>query len=486
MKRNRRDIRIGNYKRQRGRSVRYSKASELKDEGSSHNVTEKNELNNIQIHPLLQPLAAQGSSGLSSTDNDIVPKKLKNPLRPSNWKLKSGFLLNPYIDQNDISLEPERRKALGTINEPGKYIKQAEEWREEVREKEKERERERKLKKLNLIPNESKGEQYYTPQMPPRVEWWDESLLDGKSYETAISDLVNMRYKDPMNEDNPITIYIQHPVPIPAPWERENMVGAMPIYLTKKEQKRLRRNERLKKLRDERDKIKLGLKPAPPPKIKLKNLVNVLTNETIKNPTEVEQRIRREMAERKLQHERTNEERALTKEQKAEKFKNRLATDRQSGIYSCVFRISRLVSPRNKYKVDINAKEWELVGICLNKVGGMSIVVVEGGCKAVSKYKKLMLRRIKWTENERSKRPKRSVDSPPQEDSRDETEEPLEDLSGNKCELMWEGELSDYHFRKWSMYNVDNDERAMETMARFHLENYWIQAKELSVSKGSQ
>lgn len=322
--------------------------------------------------------------------------------------------------------------------------------------------------------------------MPPRVEWWDESLLDGKSYETAISDLVNMRYKDPMNEDNPITIYIQHPVPIPAPWERENMVGAMPIYLTKKEQKRLRRNERLKKLRDERDKIKLGLKPAPPPKIKLKNLVNVLTNETIKNPTEVEQRIRREMAERKLQHERTNEERALTKEQKAEKFKNRLATDRQSGIYSCVFRISRLVSPRNKYKVDINAKEWELVGICLNKVGGMSIVVVEGGCKAVSKYKKLMLRRIKWTENERSKRPKRSVDSPPQEDSRDETEEPLEDLSGNKCELMWEGELSDYHFRKWSMYNVDNDERAMETMARFHLENYWIQAKELSVSKGSQ
>lgn len=260
----------------------------------------------------------------------------------------------------------------------------------------------------------------------------------------------------------------------------------MPIYLTKKEQKRLRRNERLKKLRDERDKIKLGLKPAPPPKIKLKNLVNVLTNETIKNPTEVEQRIRREMAERKLQHERTNEERALTKEQKAEKFKNRLATDRQSGIYSCVFRISRLVSPRNKYKVDINAKEWELVGICLNKVGGMSIVVVEGGCKAVSKYKKLMLRRIKWTENERSKRPKRSVDSPPQEDSRDETEEPLEDLSGNKCELMWEGELSDYHFRKWSMYNVDNDERAMETMARFHLENYWIQAKELSVSKGSQ
>jgi len=455
-------------RRARGRNPAIS-VNSASDDNSHY---ESDGLSSIKIHPLLQPLAH--GSELNSEDEDITPKKLKNPIRSSNWKSKSGFLLNPYIDQNDISLEPRRRKALGTINDPGKYIRQAEDLREEIRAKEEKRKREKRLKELNLIPDESKGEQYYAPQMPPRVEWWDEPLLDGKSYDTAVARLDSMAYKDPMNENNPITIYIQHPVPIPAPWEKHEKLETMPIYLTKKEQKRLRRNERLKKLKEEQDKVKLGLQPAPAPKIKLKNLVNVLTNETIKNPTEVEERVRREMAERQRKHERENEERALTKEQKAEKFVNKLAADRQSGIYSCVFRIGRLVSPKSKYKVDVNAKEWELVGVCLSEADGMSVVVVEGGRRAVTKYKKLMLRRIKWTENER---PKRRVDSASGDDA--DAEKPLEDLSGNKCVLLWEGELAEYHFRKWSMYQVENDQGALETMARFHLQNYWIQAKEI-------
>lgn len=96
-------------RRARGRNPAIS-VNSASDDNSHY---ESDGLSSIKIHPLLQPLAH--GSELNSEDEDITPKKLKNPIRSSNWKSKSGFLLNPYIDQNDISLEPRRRKALGTI-----------------------------------------------------------------------------------------------------------------------------------------------------------------------------------------------------------------------------------------------------------------------------------------------------------------------------------------------------------------------------------
>lgn len=59
---------------------------------------------------------------------------------------------------------------------------------------------------------------------PPECEWWDEPLLPTKAYD----DLTKIE-----SEDSPVTIYVQHPVQIAAPWEKKK-VEIRPLMLTKK------------------------------------------------------------------------------------------------------------------------------------------------------------------------------------------------------------------------------------------------------------
>jgi U4/U6 small nuclear ribonucleoprotein PRP3 len=67
------------------------------------------------------------------------------------------------------------------------------------------------------------------------------------------------------NADSPITIYIQHPIPIPAPGEK-NKVSLKPLMLTTKEQKKMRKQRRQAELQDKRDRVRMGLIPPDPPK----------------------------------------------------------------------------------------------------------------------------------------------------------------------------------------------------------------------------
>ncbi|VEU19916.1 DEKNAAC100515 [Brettanomyces naardenensis] len=421
-------------------------------------------MNSIKIHPLLQGSQGERAGSPLTFDWKAEKHSVKDPVKSSNWKSRKGFIINPYLDQSSISAAPERTKRLLEFNPRGKYIEQAEELREKWKEEEKEKLRQEELKSLNLVPDEKSGEQYYAPMLPPGIEWWDRQLVKGGSYKD-INNLDNLTYRDPTDEENPITSYIQHPVTIPAPWEK-NLPLPKPLFLTKKETKRLRKNERLISMRERQDKIKLGLEPAPPPRIKLKNLMTVLTNETIKNPTEVEMRVKREVEQRKIVHDKMNKERELTKDQRNDKLMQKIENDRAEGCHSCIFKINRLVNPKHLYKVDINAKEFKLTGLCINLEGGMSLVIAEGGHRALKKYKRLLLRRIKWQENEV---PKRAIES-------DAPVQPLEDLSTNSCGLIWEGELPKQHFLKWTIYDFNDEGDIVNLLSRYRLENYWRQA----------
>lgn len=72
----------------------------------------------------------------------------------------------------------------------------------------------------------------YTTQRapPPIAEWWDAALLPNKNYDDLALGLDKLHIKTP---NSPITIYIQHPIPIPAPGEK-NKVALKPIKLTTK------------------------------------------------------------------------------------------------------------------------------------------------------------------------------------------------------------------------------------------------------------
>ena len=82
-----------------------------------------------------------------------------------------------------------------------------------------------------------------------------------------------------------------------------------------------------------------------------------------------------------------------------------------------MFRVKNLQNPAKKWKLEKNASQLFLSG-CVVLYQDVNIVVVEGGPKQLKKYKQLMLKRIKWSEDSYT--------------DKDSTE-----LS-NKCELVWE------------------------------------------------
>lgn len=424
-----------------------SNQTETKNEPSIYNKIqskgpekEKGGLN-IELHPLLSLVVTAES----------LPKS-QNPLH-GNRKRQNFDLhaINPYLNQQDIGVQKHRARPL-ELNTPGKFVEIATRERNMALEQEREAQRQQEKKAKGLAPDESIGEHLYILRQPPLVEWWDRPYLKGNSYH---EDQSRLNYDNPQA---PVTIYIEHPPILSAPSDKF-LQESRPMHLTKDEQKRIRRNERQEKHKEKQDRIRLGLDPPPPPKVKLANLMNVLTNEAIKDPTAVENRVRQEVEERFRNHMKDNESRKLTPEQRHEKIHEARLKDMQKGLFAAIFRVDLLQNPQHNFKVDMNAKQLELVGICLRNPK-FNLIIVEGGSKAVNFYKKLMLRRIKWTE---SVQPKDLNEAPP-------------DLSGNKCTLLWEGQITELQFQKWSVMYSNTDDEALEVLNRFNAENYWREA----------
>jgi U4/U6 small nuclear ribonucleoprotein PRP3 len=65
---------------------------------------------------------------------------------------------------------------------------------------------------------------------PPAAEWWDAALLPNHSYQDLEAGFAHLNI---YTANSPITIYIQHPIPIPAPGEKNKPV-LKPLMLTKK------------------------------------------------------------------------------------------------------------------------------------------------------------------------------------------------------------------------------------------------------------
>lgn len=382
---------------------------------------------------------------------------------------------NPYFDPNlgmkTASVKPRHSRQL-IFNQKGKYIQQAAALRRQAQlEAMKKRIAERA--RQAGIDEDLDVEKAFLVPTPPAIEWWDEGLVKGANY-AAIGDSSNLKIDTP---DSIITIYIQHPVLLDPPQDK-HIPPQKPMYLTAKEQAKLRRQRRMANLKEQQAKIRLGLEPAPPPKVTKSNLMRVLGEEAVKDPTAVEARVNREIAERRAKHEAANEERKLTKEQRHEKLAAQQEKDAEKGIQACVFRIDNLANGRHRYKVSKNAEQMLLTGLCVMHPK-LNLVVVEGGARSINAYKKLMLNRIDWTEN--------AGPGPVQEGNRealaswlaaeDERGE-LKDLSLNMCSLIWEGQEKARAFRKWLGARVcETDAAAKDALARGKMESFWTLAK---------
>ncbi|ATY67200.1 U4/U6 small nuclear ribonucleoprotein [Cordyceps militaris CM01] len=432
---------------------------------------------NVGLHPALEDLGSWKPQGkerrLSNTGRNTPYGSKEAPAATVRGSAGSNTgQHNPYIDES-AAVQPyssrTREPKRLVFNQKGKYIQQANALRrQEALEAMKKRIAEQTRKAG--IDEDLDTEKNFLVEEPPLVEWWDEGLIDGDSYDIIeLADRLKIA-----SPDSIITEYVQHPVPLEPPQDR---LAPAPkaMYLTSKEQAKIRRQRRMAEGKEMQAKIRLGLVPAPPPKVKKGNLMRVLGDVAVKDPTAVEARVNREIAERHQKHVDTNEERKLNKDQKHDKLVANQQKDLEKGVHVLVLKINSLANGQHRYKIGVNAEQYYLTGTCIMHPK-FNLLVVEGGAWAISKYKKLMLNRIDWTENA----PSRDRDG--KDATRDwllaeDAKGELKDMSLNRCTLVWEGEQKARGFRKWGSKVCETDAEARDALSRAKLENFWTLAK---------
>ncbi|CAG8535778.1 6515_t:CDS:10 [Paraglomus brasilianum] len=361
-----------------------------------------------------------------------------------------------YFDSNIGTIAPKRRlRKRFKFVQKGKFEALGNQMRAQAKLEKLKEEIAQNVKKAG-IEAELDSDKAIKRKPPPTVEWWDVPLLSHRTYDDIDAGVVKIE-----SEDSLVTMYVQHPVPIKPPGDH-GPPPPKPLMLTKKEQKKLRRQRRLELQKEKQDKIRLGLLPPDQPKVKLSNLMRVLTNDAIQDPTKVEAQVRKEMQKRQETHLKTNEERKLTEEQKREKLRRKMDDDAKKGTFVCAFKVGDLSHPKMKFKVDRNAQQLGLTG-CVMINPSFNIVVVEGGPKSIKFYKKLMLRRIDWSDTTRlGEGSEEMVD-----------DEPKETQKINKCSLIWEGVVKDRAFKGFKFKTCPTENTAREHLRKYKVEHYW-------------
>ncbi|KAG0697900.1 pre-mRNA processing factor 3-domain-containing protein [Suillus ampliporus] len=400
---------------------------------------------------------------------------------------------NPYASSSTAAKDSgfegapkERHGRNFRFNPKGKYEQIAEQMRQEAALEALKQRIADGARKAGLDGEFDSLEKNIKREPPPVVEWWDAALLPSKNYDDILLGVSHLNIR---TQDSPVTLYVQHPIPIPAPMD-ENKVGLKPLMLTKREQKKMRKQRRQAERQDKRDRIRMGLIPPDPPKVRLSNLMKVLTSDAVQDPTRVEARVRKEVAMRKHNHEKTNAERKLTDEQRREKIENKKADQEKKGIVGAVFKVKTLSDPSHRFKVRKNAEQLNLTGVCIFNPA-FSMVYVEGAAKFITKYKRLMIERIAWTE---AARPRGGEDVVIDNGDEDDTETPGASVNGtgagkpaeapeetaslenNACYLVWEGQLRDRAFNTFKPRGCPTDAMAKEVLGQ-RLAGYWDQAK---------
>lgn len=366
-----------------------------------------------------------------------------------------------YFDHRVSILPPQRPRKGFRFHEQGRFEKiaqrirtkaQLERLQSEIAQAAKKTGIQASTKLALIAPKKEIGEGEV-----PNIEWWDSFILPSNidiTPDTTFEEL----------ELFGVTNLVEHPAQMSPPVDNDKPV-TLGVYLTKKEQKKLRRQTRREGQKEVQEKVRLGLMPPPEPKVRISNLMRVLGTEAVQDPTKVEAHVRAQMAKRQKAHEEANAARKLTAEQRKEKKVKKLKEDLTDGVHIAVYRIRNLQNPAKKFKVEANANQLYLTGtVVLHK--DVNLVVVEGGPKSQKKFKRLMMHRIKWEEHN-SKR-----DDP---DGDDDTKR------NNKCWLIWEGTAKERSFGDMKFKQCPTESMAREHFKKHGTEHYWDLALSQSV-----
>ncbi|CCK69710.1 U4/U6-U5 snRNP complex subunit PRP3 KNAG_0C06140 [Huiozyma naganishii CBS 8797] len=375
-------------------------------------------------------------------------------------------------------------RGWGHFIRPGEVARDAQLWREqrkaelEEQRKEESRRKEEELQRRQWeaqeiasgrIPDPELGEAAYLKRFEdiPEMEWWDVPYVDD-NHEVMLkyldADYVSDDDEDDDGvaaEDNAVSIhYVVHPIPMK---QLPDSVGTQHrLYLTKEERKKLRRNRRDMLRKEEEQKLKLGLIAKPQPKVKLQNMMNVLENNfNISNPSLYEAEVKEQVARRRQEHERINQERHDTARkirQEAATAENSSKTNTGAGSASCkIYRFKQLVNPSIRYKLKMNSEQLQVKGFCL-RFGddGPGTIVVAGPEKSCNKMDRLILHRLPWSQ-----------------DFTDRNTGDTVHMSDNSIEKTWEGVLisTDHFPKRWFMKVCQTQDEYDHTLKHFNCDH---------------
>eukprot|EP00922_Rhytidocystis_sp_ex-Travisia-forbesii_P008704 GHVS01012741.1.p1 GENE.GHVS01012741.1~~GHVS01012741.1.p1 ORF type:complete len:650 (+),score=141.83 GHVS01012741.1:137-1951(+) len=307
----------------------------------------------------------------------------------------------------------------------------------------------------------------------PDLEWWDRAAYK----ETTDHDI---EHDEPIYilDTAKITRYVEHPIPI-VPFPSDDMASAPKMYLTKVERKKLRRRRRQEKEREKQDQVRMGLIPAAPPKVKLSNLMRVLGDSAVADPSRVEREVRLQMEQRIKAHETRNQMRKLEPQVKRVKKAAKWKQDASGDFQVVVFSVKTLANKRHLYKIDVNASQMHLTGCCVICPNvDCNIVVVEGSGRAVKRFKRLMLHRIRWEDKDEEEAEEEEEEEPEEPQSHnlmesDELDVKLPTPQSQFCNLVWEGTLRRRNFSTWKIHPCKAEPEARLLLKANKAEHYW-------------
>ncbi|CAF0824165.1 unnamed protein product [Rotaria sordida] len=388
---------------------------------------------------------------------DVIKQEL-----PKTKQNKEVVIEHPGLDASALHFDARigthpavRNRRQLVFNKKGKYEEIANRQRAKAKLEKLQQEISQIAKKTGIAVENKvtiiQPKKFFSELDVPDVEWWDYVILQQNNYSSITPDasIPSML--------TGITQLIEHPIQLKAPSEPNKPV-LLPIHLTRHEQRKLRRQNRAEVLKEQQEKIRLGLMPPPEPKVKVSSMMRVLCSDAVQDPTKVEQYVRNQMAQRIRTHEETNAARKLSAEQRREKKTKRTTEDTTNGVHASVYRVRLLDDPAKRFKIETNCKQLHMTG-CVVLCKDINIIVVEGGPKQQKKFRRLMLHRIKWSSSSKS-----HMDDDGSEEQNKEK---------NKCVLLWQGTVKERSFGEIKFKSCPTENFAREHFRRHGVEHYW-------------
>ena len=441
------------------------RVNQQREEGKDDRRRKEKRGKPVKVEEAPPPLPNYFDPALSATQRDRAPRALRfTPvgLHEKRAAAMRAKLLEQAMQETEATEGEEGKGKEGEVTEGGS--------KEEVKEE----------PQVFVVPT------HY--DVVPDMEPWDVALCAPSSFQLLPSKLTSLIY-------HPTPILSLTPAPPPPPHA---------LVLTMRERKKLKRRAALDKAKEQTEKIRLGLIPPPPPKLRLSNLMNSLINDSVAEPSELERRVREEMRLRVEGHERANAERKLSVEGKKEKAKRKMKEKAlDAAIHVHVYAVRRgLGVGRVRYLLDVNTMQWNLTGVGVfirqseagggggghsgdDERNGLSVVVVEGGPKGLRRFQRLMLVRIDWKkEVERAKAEggggSSEMEGMSEDDSEDE-DEGVEHRNTRECALVWQGVVAKAAFLRFGFEVCRSEAQARAVFSQLGVVHYFDIARQTNL-----